>query len=183
MDNNELRILVSNLTNIAEECGGHGSLRERVAKVVRPVVEKMNKEKEDVCLLCEAPTDCRSWAEECDELKEDVKFLMAALLAKMACATLGYVITREGAYRHEILGFYTDKTLVQKAAYAAAKAESDDYHAITVGLVLTNKAIEDSTPIYRYVNKRDIGIIKEKNKINEVNRDGAQNTGRRWTVL
>jgi len=60
-----------------------------------------------------------------------------------------YVITREGVYRHEILGLYHNSQEAEKHAYDSIVAEPDQYHAILVMVCETDKPIEDGVEILR----------------------------------
>ena len=60
-----------------------------------------------------------------------------------------YSITREGVYRHEILGLYCDSQEAEKRAYVAIAAERDDYHQVCVMVCETDKPIEDGIEILR----------------------------------
>jgi len=43
-----------------------------------------------------------------------------------------FVVTRQGVYRHEIMGIYTTRGKAFRAAKAALKAEPDNYHTFNV---------------------------------------------------
>ena len=77
-----------------------------------------------------------------------------------------YVVTREGIYRHEILGLYLDPKESEKNAYLAISSEKDDYHEIFVMACETDKPIEDGMRILRLF-RRGIDIYTaEGEKLN-----------------
>lgn len=53
-----------------------------------------------------------------------------------------YVVTKEGVYRHEILGIYTKIDLAQKRVEEVDKL-GDGYHSIEIGTCNINEPIED----------------------------------------
>ena len=69
------------------------------------------------------------------------------------CGVIGdslYVVTREGVYRHEILGIYTKSPNALAAAKAAAGKENDNYHDIVVSKCKVDEVIEDVEAIDRF---------------------------------
>lgn len=60
-----------------------------------------------------------------------------------------FVVTREGIYRHEILGVFHSLEEAKACALATAEAE-DGYHDIAVGRIEVGKPVEDDTPVGRY---------------------------------
>ena len=54
-----------------------------------------------------------------------------------------YVITREGVYRHEILGVFSDKQKAIESASIAINEEKDNYHEIHVGTIEPDKLVDD----------------------------------------
>ena len=56
-----------------------------------------------------------------------------------------YVVTKEGVYRHEILGIYTEIKMAQKRVEEVEKLE-DGYHSIEIGTCNINESIEDIEP-------------------------------------
>lgn len=71
---------VNHLTKVAAEFGHTQQLRERLSRVVERVINKIGVAYDNKCLLCEAPTDARNWAEECDALREQVYNLNVAFM-------------------------------------------------------------------------------------------------------
>lgn len=54
-----------------------------------------------------------------------------------------YVVTREGVYRHEIVGVYDRQDIALEAAKTAIAEEDDDYHDFNVGECTLGCAITD----------------------------------------
>ena len=71
-----------------------------------------------------------------------------------------YVITREGVYRHEILGLYHDSKEAEKRAYGAIAAEPDGYHQVCVMVCETDKPIEDGIEILRLSREKTTVITR-----------------------
>ncbi len=61
-----------------------------------------------------------------------------------------YVVTREGVYRHEILGIFDKRHLAELAADEISQSEGDDYHYITVNEAPINQKIEDVDPVVHF---------------------------------
>lgn len=55
-----------------------------------------------------------------------------------------YIITREGVYRHEIVGVSSTEQGARALALLAARNERDDYHAFHLG----KAEIDTSTPLW-----------------------------------
>ena len=55
-----------------------------------------------------------------------------------------YILTRQGVYRHEILGIYENKDDAMSAGLVALEAESDAYHNIELNFARTGTPIEDA---------------------------------------
>ena len=71
-----------------------------------------------------------------------------------------YVITREGVYRHEILGLSHDSKEAEKRAYGAIAAEPDGYHQVCVMVCETDKPIEDGIEILRLSREKTTVITR-----------------------
>lgn len=62
-----------------------------------------------------------------------------------------YTVTKEGVYRHEILGIYTGLNQAMAAAESiAGHVDEDGYHAYQVGESELNINCKDVTPLYLY---------------------------------
>lgn len=62
-----------------------------------------------------------------------------------------FTITKEGAYRHEILGIYSNLSCAMETAFKHASAEKEDgYHSYLVGETELGLDCEDVTPLYDY---------------------------------
>ncbi len=60
-----------------------------------------------------------------------------------------FAVFREGVYRHECLGVYTDRDPAVDRALAVARAEPDGYHEIHVrGFVLNEDDNKDGEIVY-----------------------------------
>jgi hypothetical protein len=72
-----------------------------------------------------------------------------------------FVVTKEGVYRHEIVGIYTDKGRAMGEAEVAIKAENDDYHEFYVSECEADKPIDDVECIARLKReKQGISVIE-----------------------
>ena len=58
-----------------------------------------------------------------------------------------YIITREGIYRHEILGVYRHLKDATRACEKAILDEKDDYHEILLSVAEVGKPIRDAMAI------------------------------------
>ena len=54
-----------------------------------------------------------------------------------------FVVTREGVYRHEIVGIYDRYDYATEAALVAISEEDDDYHEFNVGKCTLGRTITD----------------------------------------
>jgi hypothetical protein len=68
-----------------------------------------------------------------------------------------FIITREGVYRHEILGLYTDYTTACEVADECARSDKDTYHTYVVSGIVVNQKIDDVE--YRVSYKKEIERI------------------------
>lgn len=75
-----------------------------------------------------------------------------------------YVVTREGIYRHEIVGIYDTKTKAKNRAISVCKAEQDDYHRFYIMVCKYNEPIEDG----------DLIIVVKKDKHDFYYDDGVE---------
>ena len=58
-----------------------------------------------------------------------------------------YILTREGVYRHEILGVFSCLDEATKWCETAIREDSDDYHEYYVNTILPNQLVEDVLPL------------------------------------
>lgn len=61
-----------------------------------------------------------------------------------------FIVTREGVYRHEILGIFDKRYEAELKADEISQAESDDYHEIVVSAGPLRLIIEDTEPVSRF---------------------------------
>jgi hypothetical protein len=54
-----------------------------------------------------------------------------------------YIVTREGVYRHEILGVYDTKEAAEKRAQWGTDHDIDNYHGYRVGECELNEDLKD----------------------------------------
>ena len=74
-----------------------------------------------------------------------------------------FIVHREGVYRHEVVGVYTDAEVAKQAAITAIKSEGDDYHDFSVIRCPLNTYLDnDGELIVRYTRKS-----KEYAELNE----------------
>lgn len=66
-----------------------------------------------------------------------------------------YVITKQGVYRHEIIGIFHDLDDALGATYEAMLAEPDDYHAFDISYAPLNKRIGDVELAVRFQREGD----------------------------
>lgn len=64
-----------------------------------------------------------------------------------------YVVTREGVYRHEIIGIYSNEKL---AIDRAKSIKHDNYHTYNVSSCVLNKNIEDTLVLKTISSKGEI---------------------------
>jgi len=69
-----------------------------------------------------------------------------------------YIVTREGVYRHEIIGVYLTLKSTRRAAITALDAEHDSYHDFHVIEYNVGVPINDDGKLL-YIYKKDDGII------------------------
>lgn len=76
-----------------------------------------------------------------------------------------YIVTREGVYRHEIVGVFIDYEKAVECCVAVANfVENDNWHTIIINKAPLNKYIEDVVPIIgkkhtkAFINFNDITI-------------------------
>ena len=66
-----------------------------------------------------------------------------------------YVVSREGVYRHEILGIYRTQVMAEARAKEVAMHEPDGWHDIQVSTATLDRDFSDVTRV-SYFNKRDV---------------------------
>lgn len=71
-----------------------------------------------------------------------------------------HVVTKQGIYRHEIVGIYWDMVTSIKKARKAVENESDDYHEFHISRCWVDTDIED-VKLYMKVRKHNDKIIME----------------------
>lgn len=69
-----------------------------------------------------------------------------------------FTVTREGVYRHEILGVFDKAESARKVARAAFEKEADDYHGFDVYKFIVNKELEDGELVYRISEREERGL-------------------------
>jgi hypothetical protein len=60
-----------------------------------------------------------------------------------------FIVTREGVYRHEMVGAYLDEQDARAAAWAAIHAEEDDYHSFHVTRMVIGEVGEHAVCKFR----------------------------------
>lgn len=101
-----------------------------------------------------------------------------------------YTVTRQGVYRHEILGVYDELDKAKLGAYSAIKdPECDGYHSYLVGEIGINTTVKDVKPLYEYSKGKlgysSFGPIIYRDKDGEIYyREHTQNGDpKNWMVL
>ena len=80
-----------------------------------------------------------------------------------------YVVVREGVYRHEILGLFSDADKAKDVAHTACEKDVDDYHTYDIYKGTVDQTVEDLVRegfYRRYDFQRDKdGIIRRRVKL------------------
>lgn len=69
-----------------------------------------------------------------------------------------YVVTKQGVYRHEVLGIFDTADAAAARALEASLAEEDGYHAFRVSMAQVNRPTDDLLSLFEYRRKRIGGI-------------------------
>ena len=73
-----------------------------------------------------------------------------------------FLIFRQGVYRHDLLGVYTDPDDAENVAMEAIKLEGDDYHTIEVLSADLNTKLNDDAELLYFFQKDNNNNITKK---------------------
>lgn len=95
-----------------------------------------------------------------------------------------YTITREGVYRHEILGAYASVYVAMEIACKETQKEDEDgYHTFVVSELEIGVPCEDATPLYFYQKKKEYDRSTRPSTVIRVYTEIQRFQNDKWEVI